>query len=110
MFCSNCGKEIDDKAVICIHCGCETHNKLKNDEKGEEKSALVALLLCLFLGGLGIHNFYVGKTGSGIAQLLCTLFCWLIIPGVVVVVWVFVDFIMIICGAFKDKNGKTMKF
>lgn len=30
------------------------------------KSKMVALLLCIFLGGLGIHRFYVGKIGTGI--------------------------------------------
>ena len=34
------------------------------------KSRLVALLLCIFLGGLGIHRFYVGKTGTGILMIL----------------------------------------
>lgn len=26
MFCSNCGKEIDDKAVVCVNCGCIVSN------------------------------------------------------------------------------------
>ena len=30
MFCKNCGKEIDDKAVICIYCGCATGNDTVN--------------------------------------------------------------------------------
>ena len=34
------------------------------------KKRLVALLLCLFLGGLGIHRFYVGITGTGVVWLL----------------------------------------
>ena len=37
------------------------------------KSRTVYVLLAIFLGGLGIHNFYAGRTGSGIAQLLITL-------------------------------------
>lgn len=31
MFCKNCGKEIDDKAVVCPHCGCAVHN-VKDDD------------------------------------------------------------------------------
>ena len=32
MFCSNCGKEIDDKAVVCIYCGCSTNNKVPRNK------------------------------------------------------------------------------
>ena len=60
------------------------------------KSRLVAFLLCWFLGPLGIHRFYVGKTGSGVAQLLT-------LGGLGI--WAFVDWIMIICGKFTDSDG-----
>ena len=32
MFCSKCGKEINDDAVVCIHCGCGTEKYNKKDE------------------------------------------------------------------------------
>ncbi len=32
MFCYNCGKEIDDKAVVCIHCGVATKNMNSTDK------------------------------------------------------------------------------
>ncbi len=44
------------------------------------KSKLVAGLLAIFLGGLGIHKFYLGKVGAGIVYLL---FCWTYIPAIV---------------------------
>src|SRR5574344_324973 len=64
------------------------------------KSRLAACLLCFFLGGLGIHRFYVGKTGSGVAQLF---FNWLTLG-----IWSLVDFIMICCGTFTDGDGKVI--
>ena len=65
-----------------------------------EKSGLVALLLCLFLGGLGIHRFYVGKIGTGVIYLLTAgLFG----------IGTLVDLIMIIVGSFKDKDNKVVK-
>lgn len=61
-----------------------------------QKSKVVALLLCLFLGGLGIHRFYVGKIGTGILYLLtCGFF------GIGAII----DLILIIVGSFKDKYG-----
>lgn len=65
-----------------------------------EKSKTTAALLCFFLGGLGIHRFYVGKVGTGIVWLL-TLGC--------VGIGALVDFIMILTGKFKDKNGELLK-
>lgn len=48
MYCRNCGKECDDKAVICIHCGCLTGN---NDGKKifEEDAPSVLFVLIGFL-------------------------------------------------------------
>ena len=60
------------------------------------KSRLVALLLCFFLGTLGIHRFYVGKIGTGILMIIT-----LGLFGI----WTFIDLIIIIVGAFKDKQG-----
>ena len=65
-----------------------------------EKGFVPTLLLCIFLGGLGIHRFYVGKTGTGIAQLLT-------LGGLGI--WSFIDMIMIIVGNFTDSNGKIIK-
>ena len=63
------------------------------------KSRTAALLLCLFLGGLGIHRFYAGKVGTGIV--------WLLTAGCFGI-GALVDFIMIICGAFTDKDGNKI--
>lgn len=66
-----------------------------------EKKRLVALLLCFFLGGLGVHRFYVGKIGTGILQIV-TL-------GGFFGIWVLIDLIMIIVGKFADKQGKVLE-
>ncbi len=64
------------------------------------KSKGVAAVLCFFLGSLGIHRFYAGKIGTGILWFLTLGWCGL---GTII------DFIMILCGSFKDKNGLPIK-
>ncbi len=69
------------------------------------KNRVVYILLALFLGSFGIHNFYAGYIGRGLAQLLITLFLfWLIVP--LFAVWICVIIEMI----FIDKYAKGVKF
>ncbi len=65
-----------------------------------EKSWITTLLLCLFLGGIGVHRFYAGKIGTGILQLITVGGCG---------IWTLIDLIMIITGSFKDKDGNPIK-
>lgn len=65
-----------------------------------EKDWLVALLLCLFLGGVGGHRFYVGKVGTGILYLF---------TAGVFGIGVLVDLIKIITGKFTDKDGNPIQ-
>ncbi|KAF0108351.1 MAG: hypothetical protein FD146_925 [Anaerolineaceae bacterium] len=44
------------------------------------KNKLAAALLAIFLGGLGVHKFYLGKVGAGILYLV---FCWTGVPEIV---------------------------
>jgi TM2 domain-containing membrane protein YozV len=69
------------------------------------KSRLIALLLCWLLGLLGGHRFYLGKTGSAIAMLLCTLS---VVGLLASIPWMFVDFITIAVGAFRDAEGRVV--
>ena len=55
----------------------------------------VAALLCLLLGYLGVHRFYVGKIGTGLLWLFTFGFGGL---------GVLLDLIIIICGGFRDKQ------
>lgn len=104
MYCSNCGKEIHDNAVICIHCGCAVNKPKANvdvvDPNKSPKDWLITLLFCFFIGCMGIHRFYVGKIGTGILMLLT-------LGGFGI--WTFIDLVFIILGRFTDGDGKVIK-
>jgi TM2 domain-containing membrane protein YozV len=66
----------------------------------QQRDWLVALLLSIFLGGLGVDRFYLGYTGLGIAKLLTLGGCG---------VWGIVDIILIATGKLKDADGQELK-
>jgi TM2 domain-containing membrane protein YozV len=68
IFCPSCGGIIKQKAEICPKCGVRKRAPF-------DKTAL--LVITFFLGGMGGHKFYLGKTGQGILYLL---FCCTGIP------------------------------
>lgn len=117
MYCKNCGQQIDDKAVACTHCGVATNdhapqvqqpvinivNTNTNTVSGGvsyiHKKKWTAFWLCLLLGELGVHRFYVGKIGTGII--------WLLTFGFFGIGW-FIDLLVILFGGFKDKAGQPL--
>jgi len=69
-------------------------------EERSDKSFVVTLILCILIGGLGVHRFYVGKIGTGILMLLT-------LGGLGL--WTLIDIIMIAVGNFKDSEGLPIK-
>lgn len=61
-----------------------------------QKDRQMTLLLCLFLGGVGVHRFYTGHTAIGVVQLLTLGGCG---------IWALIDLMMILSGKFTDANG-----
>lgn len=67
----------------------------------KSKDFSTTIILCYFLGAFGVHRFYTGKIGTGIAMVLVSVFT-LWIGGFI---WAIVDFISLAKGEFKDKEG-----
>lgn len=134
MFCRRCGAQIDDRGAVCVKCGAEVGDGWafcpncggKTDPRigycmrcgvslaqfapmSQRKSKVAAGLFGIFLGCFGIHNFYLGYIGKGIAQLLITfLSCGLL--SWVTLIWSLIEGILILCGSIStDKQGIPLK-
>lgn len=100
-FCPNCGAQTAPDAAVCVNCGVALAQPIP---AGEQKSKMTAGLLGIFLGGLGIHNFYLGYTGKAIAQIALS-FCF----GAGAI-WGLIEGILILCGNIKtDAKGIPLK-
>lgn len=69
------------------------------------KQLLVGVLLALFLGVFGVHNFYLGKTGMGVAQLILTI---TVVGAIVSLPWALIQSIMILVGSINDADGNPL--
>ena len=79
------------------------HDPYQKQNQNSDREWVIALLLCLFFGWLGVHRFYVGKIGTG----LLLMFSSAILIGFF---WAFIDLIMIACSAFRDKEGRKIDY
>lgn len=89
----------------------------ETDEKVSKKDWLTSLILCWFLGFLGVHRFYVGKIKSGYLILLGTILAAAMLvfdvylgatAFVIVGAFVVNDFLNILLKCFKDATGKEV--
>lgn len=107
-FCQNCGAQIMPGAVVCTNCGVGV-NMGNPTVNGQQKSKVVAGILAILLGSLGVHNFYLGNTGKAVAQLLLTLIgTWITcgISAVAASIWGIVEGIQILTGSINtDADG-----
>lgn len=145
MFCKNCGNQMDVLAVICVKCGaakgtganfcpncgapttpganvctqCGVALYTPAPPMAQQKSKMAAGLLGVFLGGWGIHNFYLGFTNKALIQLIVTavgLVLSFFTCGITALamtgmwIWGLVEGIMILTGSINaDANGIPLR-
>ncbi len=119
-FCSSCGNQLKDKDDFCPKCGtAQNQQQTQQAQQAQptyqqpnnggqypnQKSKMAAGLLGIFLGSLGVHNFYLGYTGKAIAQLLISLLtCG--VGAAVSGIWGLIEGILILTGSINvDANG-----
>ena len=107
-FCTNCGAELKEEQDICLKCGVKINKIPGTNSDPNAKSKIASGILGIFLGALGVHNFYLGYTNKAVAQLLITvLSCGIL--GIVSGVWGFIEGIMILTGSINtDANGNPL--
>jgi TM2 domain-containing membrane protein YozV len=104
-YCTNCGKTIQPNEFRnaggqCGECAAKAQAATRAQSgQYSEKDWLVTLLFSIFLGGLGIHRFYVGKIGTGIL--------WLLTAGCFGI-GALVDIIMIATENFTDDTNRLI--
>lgn len=132
MYCKNCGNQMDENAAVCVKCGCAKGTGISfcpncgqpiapnaavctscgialATVTADSKSKLAAGLLGIFLGSLGVHNFYLGFTGKAVAQLLITVLSCGVLSAVSGI-WGLIEGIMILAGNTNvDAKGNAFK-
>ena len=112
MYCPSCGAQTNPNAVVCVNCGVAL-NRNYNIYNSQQKSKIAAGVLGIFLGGLGIHNFYLGFTTKAVIQLLVCIVGGIITCGLASVaaeIWGFVEGILILTGSInQDAQGVPLR-
>lgn len=114
-YCIMCGSKMEKGDEFCINCGSNQKPIPKNEpvvnmqstetQKPEEKSKITAGILGIILGGIGIHNFYLGYTTKAIIQIIISL-----VTCGFGSLWGMTEGILILLGYIKeDANGNVLK-
>lgn len=122
-LCNSCGAEISPGTAKCRYCGSAApapptaplppppavHAPAAHPGYVDQKSKIAAGILGILLGAFGIHNFYLGYTVKGVAQLLLTLLtCGYL--ALVSAIWGMVEGILILTGSIRtDGRGVPLK-
>ena len=114
-FCANCGNEVNKNAVVCLSCGADISSQGSNVQKSN-KTKIVAGLLAIFLGHLGIHWFYLGFNNKGVKNIILTVASAVLIAvmglGVIgfIGIWIYniITAVRIFTGNQNDANGNIL--
>ena len=104
--CKACGTEMKIGDNFCKKCGADRNGnqKVHQAKTVGQRSKLIAGLLGIFVGGFGIHNFYLGKTGLAVTQIIVTM-----VTCGLGYIWGFIEGILILCDKIcYDGDGNPL--
>lgn len=120
-YCPDCGQEVKNKdSEICLNCGVRLkslktniNDNLKNitdNGKPIGNSKILAGVLAVILGAIGIHKFYLGYREQGFIQLAIFLVAVFIFPSAVLInnIWSIIDAINIFSGKMTTSTGEVL--
>ena len=100
VFCPSCGTKVPENVKFCPNCGGQIY-PVSETAKAGKKDKLVAGLLAILLGTLGIHYFYLGKTTAGVLTIVISLVSCGIWPVVMLI-----QGILMLTMSEEDFNSK----
>lgn len=111
-YCHSCGEQTSNpNAEVCLKCGVSLKNTQVANLGTSSKNKIVAGLLAIFLGYLGIHRFYLGYNKIGIIQLVLGL-AGIITCGLTTIgasIWAIVDAVLIFTDKLPDFDGQPLQ-
>lgn len=112
-FCPNCGTHTNPNDYVCPNCNATLNNANYYAQQTCPHSRIVAGILGILLGYLGIHNFYLGFTNKAVAQVLLSTVGAIFTCGISAVaawIWAVVESIQILTGVVNvDARGIPLK-
>jgi len=71
MFCNKCGKEVNDEAVVCVHCGCSLKEEISSSSQSSEGAGCFLSGLSFLIPLLGLILYFVWKDSKPKASKDC---------------------------------------
>ena len=98
MLHGGCAREFESQPGKYLE---ETKSDRSEKSEPSDKDFITTLLICVFLGGLGVHRFFVDKMGTGVLMLVT-------LGGLGI--WWIIDIILIVTGSFEDSEGRVIAY
>ena len=107
-YCTKCGKEIDQDAIVCPHCGCSVNQSNSNDSNSKGWWCLGFFTSLFFTPVIGLILWLVWKDSEPMkARQVGLGTLWSFLPAAIVVVITVIIYVCLIAGTFGAAYGEV---